>query len=360
MAASNSFGKIYRLTTFGESHGDMIGGIIDGCPAGIFIDTAFIQKELDRRKPGQSSITTMRKETDEVTFLSGIHESISTGSPIGFFLSNTNPRKKDYEHMLEAYRPSHADFTYEKKYQHRNPYGGGRSSARETANWVVGGALAKLILRKLDVRIYAYVSQIGEIQLEKSPAEIDLTLIEPSPVRCPDIATSDKMTQYLKEIRKSGDTIGGKISCIVKNVPAGLGDPIFEKLHANIGKAMLSINAVKGFEYGQGFHAVSMKGSEHNDLFYFKDNKIRTRTNQSGGIQGGISNGEQIYFNVAFKPIPTILKDQETMDHHGIKTILKGKGRHDVCPVPRAVPIVEAMTAMVLADHLLLNKTTLL
>ncbi|MDT0650729.1 chorismate synthase [Autumnicola edwardsiae] len=351
--AGNSFGKLFRLTTFGESHGQAIGGVIDGCPAGLKLDLEKIQKELNRRRPGQSAIVTQRKEPDTVEFLSGIFEEQTTGTPIGFIIKNANQKSKDYSHIKDTYRPSHADYTYDEKYGVRDYRGGGRSSARETACRVVAGALAKQILS--DIEITAYTASVGEIELQKSHKELDFSVIETNPVRCPDTATAEKMESYIKEIRAEGDTVGGTLQCIIKNVPKGLGEPVFDKLHAELGKAMLSINAVKGFEYGSGFEGTKMKGSQHNDLF---NNDGSTRTNLSGGIQGGISNGMNIYFNVAFKPVATIMQNQETINAQGESVEMQGKGRHDPCVVPRAVPIVEAMAALVIADYMLQNKSS--
>lgn len=353
----NSFGTVFKLTTFGESHGEAIGGIIDGCPAGLNIDIDFIQKELDRRKPGQSHIVTQRKENDTVNFLSGIFEGITTGSPIGFIIQNENPKNKDYSHLKNTYRPSHADYTYQQKYGHRDYRGGGRSSARETACRVVAGAVAKLLLKHYNVEVFAYVSQVHHIKLNTSHTEINAADIEKNIIRCPDESTAKQMIEYIEGIRKQGDTVGGTITCVVKNTPIGLGEPVFDKLHAELGKAMLSINAVKGFEYGSGFDSVNYKGSELNDVFESK-NGIRTKTNHSGGIQGGISNGEDIYFNVAFKPVATIMQSQKSVNKDGEEIVLEGKGRHDPCVLPRAVPIVEAMCALVLANYILLNKTS--
>ncbi len=349
--AGNSIGNIFKLTTFGESHGPAIGGIIDGCPAGLSIDFEAIRNEMQRRKPGQSAIVTQRKEEDAVHFLSGIFEGKTTGTPIGFTIQNTDQKSKDYSHIKEIYRPSHADFTYDKKYGIRDYRGGGRSSARETACRVVAGAIAKQLLK--NIKITAYVSSVGEMELTKSYFEVDFSEIEKNPVRCPDAALASKMEDYIKSIRKEGDTIGGTVSCVIQNVPVGLGEPVFDKLHAELGKAMLSINAVKGFEYGSGFAGTKMKGSEHNDIF---ETDSSTKTNHSGGIQGGISNGEDIYFKVAFKPVATIMQKQETIDNKGNKATAEGKGRHDPCVVPRAVPIVEAMAALVIADFWLLSK----
>jgi chorismate synthase len=352
--AGNSYGTLYRVTTFGESHGEALGGIIDGCPSGIQLDLDAIQFEMSRRKPGQSAIVTQRKEPDDVQFLSGIFEGKTTGTPIGFIIPNTNQKSDDYSHIKDNYRPSHADFVYEKKYGVRDYRGGGRSSARETASRVVAGAIAKQMLP--EIKINAYVSSVGPIFLEKPYQELDFSKIENNPVRCPDEESAVIMEEYIRQIRKEGDTVGGTVTCVIQNVPIGLGEPVFDKLHAELGKAMLSINAVKGFEFGSGFEGVKMKGSEHNDL-YNPDGT--TQTNLSGGIQGGISNGMDIYFRVAFKPVATIMQKQESLDNKGNITEMTGKGRHDPCVVPRAVPIVEAMAAIVLADFYLLNKTYL-
>ena len=349
--AGNSFGNLFKLSTFGESHGEAIGGVIDGYPSGIDLDFGKIQDELDRRKPGQSKIVTQRKEPDMVRFLSGIFEGRSTGTPIGFIIENTNQKSKDYSHIKDVYRPSHADYVYDKKYGHRDYRGGGRSSARETACRVVAGALAKQMLE--DIEINAFVSSVGNVFLDKPYQELDFAKTETNIVRCPDDEIAEKMINRIKDIRKEGDTIGGTITCVIQNVPIGLGEPVFDKLHAELGKAMLSINAVKGFEYGSGFCGAKMKGSEHNDLF---NEDGTTKTNLSGGIQGGISNGMDIYFRVAFKPVATIMQSQETIDSDGNIAEMQGKGRHDPCVVPRAVPIVEAMAALVLADYYLINK----
>ncbi|WP_034258183.1 chorismate synthase [Altibacter lentus] len=351
--AGNSFGTVFKLTSFGESHGTAIGGIIDGCPAGIKIDFEAIAAEMQRRKPGQSAIVTQRKEEDEVEFLSGIFEGTTTGTPIGFLIKNTNQKSKDYSHIKDTYRPSHADFTYEKKYGTRDYRGGGRSSARETACRVVAGAVAKQILKGISIN--AYVSGVGKLQLTKPYKELDFSEIEKNPVRCADPVMAKTMESYIKEVRKQGDTVGGVITCVIKNVPMGLGEPVFDKLHAQLGKAMLSINAVKGFEYGSGFEGTKLLGSIHNDAFN-KDGT--TKTNNSGGIQGGISNGEEIYFSVAFKPVATLMQKQETINKKGETVEMQGKGRHDPCVVPRAVPIVEAMAALVLADFWLLNRVS--
>ena len=349
--AGNSFGTIFKLTTCGESHGEALGGIIDGCPPGIILDFDAIQLEMDRRKPGQSAIVTQRKEADEVQFLSGIFEGKTTGTPIGFSIPNTNQKSADYSQIKNTYRPSHADYVYEKKYGIRDYRGGGRSSARETACRVVAGAIAKQILS--NIKINAFVSSVGEIFVDKPYQELDFSKIESNAVRCPDEATALKMEEHIKEIRKQGDTVGGTVTCVIQNVPIGLGEPVFDKLHAELGKAMLSINAVKGFEYGSGFCGARMKGSEHNDLY---NSDGTTQSNLSGGIQGGISNGMDIYFRVAFKPVATIMQKQESLDTEGNLIELQGKGRHDPCVVPRAVPIVEAMAALVIADFYLLNK----
>jgi chorismate synthase len=350
--AGNSYGSLFRVTTFGESHGEALGGIIDGCPPGITIDFDAIQKEMERRKPGQSAIVTQRKENDEVQFLSGIFEGKTTGTPIGFIVPNTNQKSDDYSHIKDSYRPSHADYVYQKKYGLRDYRGGGRSSARETSSRVVAGAIAKQIIS--DIKINAYVSAVGDISLNKTYQELDFSLIESNAVRCPDTAMAQKMEDHIKEIKKQGDTVGGIISCVIQNVPIGLGEPVFDKLHAELGKAMLSINAVKGFEFGSGFAGAKMRGSNHNDL-YNPDGS--TKTNLSGGIQGGISNGMDIYFSVAFKPVATLIQKQDVLTNTNAIVEQQGKGRHDPCVVPRAVPIVEAMAAIVLADFHLINKT---
>lgn len=351
--AGNSFGKIFKLTTFGESHGSAIGGIIDGCPAGLTLDFEAISREMQRRMPGQSAIVTQRKEKDEVQFLSGIFEGKTTGTPIGFLIPNSDAKSKDYSHLKDVFRPSHADFTYEKKYGIRDYRGGGRSSARETACRVVAGAIAKQLLS--NIQINAFVSSVGEIFIDKPYQALDFSKTEDNPVRCPDADTAAKMEAHIREIRKQGDTVGGTVTCVIQNVPIGMGEPVFDKLHAQLGKAMLSINAVKGFEYGSGFCGAKMKGSEHNDSF---NPDGSTKSNLSGGIQGGISNGMDIYFRVAFKPVATLMQKQQTIDNQGNEVELQGKGRHDPCVVPRAVPIVEAMAALVLADFYLLDKTT--
>jgi len=363
--AGNTFGQLFTLTTFGESHGEALGGIIDGCPSGLEINFDFVQSELDRRRPGQSHIVTQRKENDKVEFLSGIFNGKTMGTPIGFIILNENQKSKDYDHNMDVYRPSHADYTYDAKYGMRDHRGGGRSSARETVSRVVAGAIAKLILKRYGIQINAYTSQVGDIKLLRSYLDLDLAKIETNIVRCPDALIAATMIQKIEQVRKAGDTIGGVISCVIKGTPAGLGEPVFDKLHADLGKAMLSINAVKGFEYGSGFEGTKMSGSEHNDPFYLSQSKshagersIGTKTNNSGGIQGGISNGEDIYFSVAFKPTASLMQIQDTVNTKGEAVELSGKGRHDPCVLPRAVAIVEAMAALVLADHLLRNKTT--
>lgn len=353
----NSFGRIFRISTFGESHGLGLGVVIEGCPSGLPIDVEFIRNEMQRRKPGQSKITTQRKEEDEFQILSGVFEGKSTGTPIGLVIMNTDQKSKDYSHIADKFRPSHADYTYFEKYGIRDYRGGGRSSARETAARVAGGAIAKMLLKHYGVSIQAYVSQVGDLKLEKSYQELDLNQTEENIVRCPDPAMAERMIEFIDEVRKSRDTVGGVVSCVAKGVPPGLGEPVFDRLHAELGKAMLSINAVKGFEYGSGFEGVKMRGSQHNDAYYQDGDRVRTRTNHSGGIQGGISNGEDIYFNVAFKPVATIMQDQESVNESGDSVTVSGKGRHDPCVVPRAVPIVEAMAALVLADYLLLSRT---
>ena len=354
----NTFGNLFRLTTFGESHGKAVGGIVDGFPAGIDIDLEFIQNELARRRPGQSRITTNRKEPDEVELLSGVFEGKSTGTPIAFEVRNTNQHSKDYDNMRQLFRPSHADFTYYNKYGVRDHRGGGRSSARITIARCVGGALAKLALQQLGISVTAYTSQVGDIKLEKDYHLYNLDTIEDNPVRCPDQAKAKQMEELIAGVKAQGDTVGGIITCVIKGCPVGLGEPEFGKLHAALGGAMLSINAVKGFEYGEGFDCATAKGSELNDVFINQNGKISTSTNHSGGIQGGISNGQDIYFRVAFKPVATLLMKQNTVTIEGIPTELNARGRHDPCVLPRAVPIVEAMAAMVILDNYLLNMTT--
>jgi chorismate synthase len=355
--AGNSFGTLFRITTFGESHGPAIGVIIDGCPPNVSVDTALLEEEMLRRRPGQSRITTQRKESDSCEILSGVFEGKTTGTPIALLIRNDDQRSKDYEHLRKAYRPSHADMTYDKKYGFRDYRGGGRSSARETAARVAAGAIAKMLLAQEGIQVRAYVSAVGTVKLEQSYQELDLSQTESNIIRCPDPATAERMIELVASIKKKGDTIGGTIDAVITGVPAGLGEPVFDKLHADLGKAMLSINAAKGFEYGSGFAGTTMLGSEHNDIFEENDKRITTRTNHSGGIQGGISNGMDIYCKVAFKPIATILRPQESVDQDGAAVTVEGKGRHDPCVLPRAVPIVEAMAALVMADHLLRQRT---
>ncbi|HLP12255.1 MAG TPA: chorismate synthase [Flavobacteriales bacterium] len=354
----NSFGNIFKLTSYGESHGQAIGGIIEGCPAGLTVDSNFIQTELNRRRPGQSSITTQRNEADAVKILSGVFQNKTTGTPIGFEIPNTDHQSEDYDNVKSIFRPSHADFTYEEKYGTRDHRGGGRSSARETASRVVAGAFAKLFLQTNGIGICAFVRSVGTIESTLDIDQIDESKIESTPVRCPDAPIAQKMIAAIEKAKNEGDSLGGTITCIIKGLPAGLGQPVFDKFHAVLGHAMLSINAVKGFEYGSGFAGTQLNGSSHNDEFTFSDGKIKTTTNHSGGVQGGITNGMPVYFTVAFKPTATILKEQNTVDANGNQTTLAVKGRHDPCVLPRAVPIVEAMAAMVCADFILLNRTT--
>ncbi len=349
----NTFGNIFRLTSFGESHGEAVGGVIDGCPSGIELDFDFIQNELNRRRPGQSKLTSSRKESDRVIFLSGIFDGKTTGTPIGFMVKNENQNPADYDNLKDVFRPSHADYTYQQKYGIRDYRGGGRSSARETISRVVAGAVAKLCLRQTGISIVAFISQVGDIQLDKNYSKYDFSTMEDMPVRCPHRQTAKQMEALIHDVQNQGDTIGGTITCVIKNVSVGLGEPVFGKLHAALGNAMLGINAAKGFEYGSGFD-VSKKGSELNDSFVNEAGKIGTITNHSGGIQAGISNGEEIYFRVAFKPVATILMEQQTVDTQGNATILKAGGRHDACVLPRVVPVVEAMAAMVMLDYFLL------
>ena len=349
--AGNTFGIFFKLTTFGESHGEAMGGVIDGCPAGVSIDLDAIENQMMRRRPGQSTIVTQRKEADTVRFLSGIFEGKTTGSPIGFIIENTNQKSADYTHIKDSYRPSHADYTFDKKYGHRDYRGGGRSSARETACRVAAGAIASQLLSA--IAITGYVSSVGDLTLEKPYQELDFNTVDSNVVRCPDAEMASKMIAKIKEVKKQGDTIGGIITCVIQNVPVGLGEPVFDKLHAQLGKAMLSINAVKGFEFGSGFKGATMNGSEHNDLF---NQDGTTKSNLSGGVQGGISNGMDIYFRVAFKPVATIMQKQQTINSKGEKVEMQGKGRHDPCVVPRAVTIVEAMAALTIADFWLANK----
>lgn len=351
---SSTYGKIFKISTFGESHGRAIGVVVDGCPSGVDFDALLIQNELDRRKPGQSRITTQRKEADSFEVLSGVFEGKTTGTPVALVIFNEDQKSKDYAHIADKFRPSHADYTYSTKYGVRDYRGGGRSSARETAARVAAGALAKMVLNHYDIEIYSYVSQVGAMRLNKSYKELDLSKIEDNAVRCPDDEMAEKMFNYIDQVRKDGDSIGGVITGLIKNVPAGWGEPVFDKLHAELGKAMLSINAVKGFEYGSGFDGVELLGSQHNDSFFTDETgKIKTKTNHSGGIQGGISNGEDIYFRVAFKPVATIMIDQDSVNEVGDAVTVSGKGRHDPCVLPRAVPIVDAMSALVLVDAML-------
>lgn len=356
----NSFGNLLKITSFGESHGSGVGVVVDGFPAGIEIDFDAVQSELDRRKPGQSRITTQRKEADKFEILSGVFDGKSTGAPIAILIRNSDAKSKDYSHIKDAFRPSHADYTYQEKYGNRDYRGGGRSSARITAGWVAAGALAKILIEQKGIECYAYVSQVGDLKLGKGYQDLDLSKIDSNDVRCPDSEIAEKMFSLIDETRKNRDTIGGIVTGVIKDVPVGLGEPLFGKLNAELGKAMLSINAVKGFELGSGFEGVKMKGSEHNDEFEVVVDKIKTKTNHSGGIQGGISNGEDIYFNVAFKPVATIMQDQPSVDKDGNKVTVEGKGRHDPCVVPRAVPIVEAMSALVIADFYLMAQTNIL
>jgi chorismate synthase len=350
---SSTYGKLFKISTFGESHGAAIGAVIDGCPAGLTFDLEEIQFQLDRRKPGQSRITTQRQEGDKVEVLSGVFEGKTTGTPIALVIHNEDQRSKDYSHIKDKYRPSHADYTYTEKYGVRDYRGGGRSSARETAARVAAGALAMRMLAEKGISVCSYVSQVGKLRLEQRYSELDLSTVDDNAVRCPDPVMAEKMFTYIDEIRKAGDSVGGVITGVIKGVPAGWGEPVFDKLHAELGKAMLSINAVKGFEYGSGFEGTSLLGSEHNDAFFMEDGKVQTQTNHSGGIQGGISNGQDIYFNVAFKPTATIMRDQMSVNEAGEAVTVSGKGRHDPCVLPRAVPIVDAMAALVLADFML-------
>lgn len=356
----NSFGHSFRISTFGESHGPAIGVVIDGCPAGMALDMDFVQAELDRRRPGQSAIVTQRQEADRVELLSGVFEGKTTGMPIALLIRNEDAKSKDYGHIADKYRPSHADFTYQAKYGHRDYRGGGRSSARETAARVAAGAIAKLFLANQGVKITAWVSRVGEIGLEKNYNQLDFSQIEATPVRCPDLDIAEQMEALIREVRKDGDTIGGYVSCVVQGCPVGLGEPVFDRLNADLGKAILSINACKGFEIGSGFAGVTMRGSQHNDPFFTDENgDVRTRTNHSGGVQGGISNGMDIVFRAAFKPVATIVQAQESINEAGDTVQVEGRGRHDPCVLPRAVPIVEAMAALVLADHFLRNKAVI-
>lgn len=355
--AGNVFGNLFRVTTFGESHGKGLGGVIDGCPAGLELDLEMIQNELDRRKPGQSKIVTQRKEGDKVEFYSGIFQGKTTGTPIGFLIVNGNQKSQDYNHIKDKYRPSHADYTFQEKFGFRDYRGGGRSSARETASRVVAGAIAKQYLASKNISIDAFVSQVGAITIDTPVEQLDLSKKEENIVRCPDPKVAETMIDHIMDIRKQGDTIGGVVGCLIKGTPVGIGEPVFDKLHAELGKGMLSINAVKGFEFGSGFEGVKMKGSQHNDAFHSEDGKVTTTSNHSGGVQGGISNGQDIYFRVAFKPVATIMQDQKSINEAGEEVTVTGKGRHDPCVVPRAVPIVEAMAAMVILDYMLLARS---
>jgi chorismate synthase len=356
--SGNTFGSLFRVTTFGESHGEMLGVVIDGCPAGLVLNLSDVQDELNRRRPGQSKITTQRKEADEVRIVSGLFEGKTTGAPLTAVIENTDQRSHDYSHIATQYRPSHADFTYDQKYGHRDYRGGGRSSARETAARVIAGAIAKQILKEFGVIIQAYVSQVGSIEMDSQFGPVTMDQVEATIIRCPDPIAAKKMIALIEDIKSQGDTVGGVITSIIKGCPVGLGEPVFDKLHADLGKAMLSINAVKGFEIGSGFQGVKLKGSQHNDLFQEKDGKVQTLTNHSGGIQGGISNGMDIEFRVAFKPVATLMQPQKSLDKEGHEVIVEGKGRHDPCVVPRAVPIVEAMAAITLVDHLLRHRSS--
>ncbi len=354
----NTYGKIFRITTFGESHGAGIGVVIDGCPAGLPIDTDLIQSDLDRRRPAQSKLVSQRNEADQLHILSGVWQGKSTGTPIALYIANKDAKSTDYDHLIDAYRPSHADFTYDQKYGFRDHRGGGRASARETVARVAAGAIAKILLQQANISITAYTSQIGNIALDKSYHELNLSLAEQHPTRCPDPEMAMQMENLIREVRKAGDTTGGVVSAVAKGVPAGWGEPVFDKLHAELGKAMLSINAAKGFEYGSGFGGVGLLGSQHNDIFVPQNGQIKTLTNYSGGIQGGISNGMDIYFRVAFKPVATIMQTQQTVNRQGENTQIAGRGRHDPCVVPRAVVVVEAMTALVLADFMLRHRNS--
>ena len=354
--SGNVFGRIFRISTYGESHGVAVGVVIDGCPAGIKVNLEAIQHELSRRRPGQSNIVTQRKEEDKVEILSGVMDGLSTGTPISLVVRNKDQKSKDYDHIKDKFRPSHADYTYQEKYGIRDYRGGGRSSARETVARVAAGAIAKEFLSQSGISVHAYVSQVGDLKLTKDIKELGFDHIEENIIRCPDPFLAEKMIDLIKEVRKDGDTIGGKITCIVDGVPVGLGEPVFDKLHADLGKAMLSINAVKGFEYGSGFDAITMRGSNHNDIFLKEGDQVTTSTNYSGGVQGGISNGMPISCSIAFKPVATLMKDQASINKEGEEVTVTGKGRHDPCVVPRAVPIVEAMAALVIADHLLRKR----
>lgn len=355
--AANTFGRLFTITTFGESHGKGLGVIVDGCPSGIPVSEEDIQRDLDRRRPGQSKIVTQRKEKDQIQILSGIFEGVTTGTPIGMIILNEDQKSRDYDHIKDSFRPSHADYTYQAKYGHRDYRGGGRSSARETAMRVAAGSIAKAVLHRIGVSIQAYVSQVGSIRIDDNPQNHDLSLTETNIVRCPDPIKAAEMEDLIMETRKAGDTIGGVVTCVIENVPVGLGEPVFDKLHAELAKAVISINACKGFEIGSGFDGVRMNGSDHNDKFYTTpDGQVRTETNNSGGIQGGISNGMPIYFRAAFKPVATVIRPQDTINQQGEEVVIEGRGRHDPCVVPRAVPIVEAMAALTIVDHYLIQQ----
>jgi chorismate synthase len=356
--AGNSIGQLFRLTSFGESHGPAIGGIIDGCPAGLKIDMEFIENELGRRKAGRTPGSTSRKEPDKIEFLSGILDGMTTGTPLAFLIRNKDQRSTDYDHLKQAYRPSHADYTYEAKYGIRDHRGGGRASARETVVRVVAGAVAKLMLQQEGIEITGYVSRIGQVEVAKSYVNMNLSLSQKSPVRCPDPEASEAMVRHLDEVSKEGDTLGGTVTCIVSGIPAGLGEPVYDRLEAELAKAVLSINAVKGFDIGSGVDAAEARGSEHNDRFVIREGRVITETNRSGGVQGGISNGQDLYFRAFFKPVATLMQDQRSVNRAGEEVVIKGKGRHDVCVVPRAVPIVEAMAAITLADLMLRNRAS--
>jgi chorismate synthase len=355
---NNSIGSIFKITSFGESHGPGVGVVIDGCPAGIALDTDKIQLDLTRRKPGQSALTTARKEEDEFEILSGVFDNVTTGAPITIYIKNKDARSQDYSHIADKYRPSHSDYTYQEKYGIRDYRGGGRSSARITAGWVAAGAIAKQMIGQLGIQSKAYVSQVGDIGISRRYTGSELKVEDENELRCPEPESSARMIELIKKVKKDGDTIGGIITGIITGAPVGLGEPVFNKLHAQLGMAMLSINAVKGFDYGSGFEGVRLKGSEHNDIIENTSEGVKTKTNFSGGIQGGISNGEDIYFRVAFKPVATIMKEQDTINEKGEEVKIDGKGRHDPCVVPRAVPIVEAMAALVIADFVLMNQST--
>ncbi len=354
--SGNIFGKVFQLASFGESHGAAIGGVVEGCPAGLKLDVEAVQRELDRRRPGSTPLGTARKEEDKVEFLSGIMNGVTLGTPLGFIIRNRDAKSDDYDHLKDAYRPGHADLTWEQKFGVRDHRGGGRASARETAVRVAAGAIARQLLAAAGISVQGWVSQVGEVRLMTQYTELALENVYTNDVRCPDKETAQRMTSLIEQVRSEGDTLGGRISCVARGVPAGLGEPVFDKLHADLGKAMLSINAVKGVQFGSGFDAIALRGSQHNDAYVAKGGTIGTATNRSGGMQGGISNGEDILFDIAFKPVSTLMRDQNSVDREGKEVVLEGKGRHDPCVVPRAVPIVEAMACLVLADHLLRQR----